>query len=69
MTDEQCYKTHEVIDWDKVLAYLELCEAAYTQIGGSGWFVRNHVLSPLRDRYNKGERTPELAQEINSITL
>lgn len=50
-----------------VQEHLEMMEAAYAAIGSPGAFVREHVLRPLRDRWNKGERTDELARAILEV--
>jgi hypothetical protein len=58
-----------VLDFEKAEKYLMTCEGAYTQIGTAGYFALTHVIRPLRDRYNKGERSQELYNEIMEIAL
>lgn len=57
------------MDWNNAEKYLKECEAAYTEIGSSGFMVLRFTINPLRDRFNKGERTEELYQEIMGISL
>ena len=58
-----------MLDWEKALKHLERCEKAYAEIGSSGYFALNAVIRPLRDRYNKGERSQELYNAIMEIAL
>lgn len=57
------------IDFAAVERHLVDCERIYAAIGSPGAFVREHVLRPLRDRWNAGERTPELAREIVGVKI
>lgn len=57
------------MDWDKAVKHLEECERAYSEIGSAGYFALNIVIRPLRDRYNRGERTEELYNEIMGLEL
>jgi len=57
------------VDWDKAEQYLKTCESAYAEIGSAGYFALTYVIRPLRDRFNKGERTEELYNEIMDISL
>lgn len=59
----------EPIHWEAVEERLRRLEAVYAEIGTPGWFVREHVLRPLRDRWNRGERTPALATDIEEVEL
>ena len=59
----------EKLDWKDAEAYLKECEAACAKAGSGGRFALNLVINPLRDRFNKGERTPELYKEIYEISL
>lgn len=54
-------------DWARVVNHLATMEASYAAIDSPGAFVREHVLRPLRDRYNRGERTAALAAEILAV--
>ncbi len=57
------------MNWTKAEEYLSLCEKAYSEIGSSGMFALSFSIMPLRDRFNKGERTVELYSEIFEIEL
>jgi hypothetical protein len=57
------------MDWEEAEKYLKVCEAAYTEIGSVGVFALRFTINPLRDRFNKGERTQELFDEIMGISL
>lgn len=56
-------------DWDAADSHLQACERAYSAIGGLGQPTMTTVINPVRDRYNKGERTRELYKEIMAIAL
>ena len=56
-------------DWTEAIAYLELAEKLYTEIGSVGYLALTITIRPLRDRYNKGERSQELLEEILDIAL
>lgn len=55
------------LDWNIAEKYLEECESEYTKIGSIGQFGLIFTINPLRDRFNKGERTQELYDEIMKI--
>ena len=57
------------MDWKKAEEHLNNCESIYTGIGSAGYFALTCVLRPLRDRFNSGERTQELYDEIIKIAL
>ena len=57
------------MDWEKAEDYLATCEKAYAEIGSPGYIALTLVIRPLRDRYNKGERTQELYDEIFETSL
>ncbi len=57
------------MDWNRAEEYLKECEQAYTEIGSAGYFALNTFIKPMRDRFNKGERTQELYDEIMGIAL
>ena len=59
----------KIVDWENAEKYLATCEKAYTEIGSAGYFALNVVIRPLRDRFNKGERTQELHDEIMDVSL
>jgi hypothetical protein len=58
-----------MMNWTKAEEYLSLCEKAFSEIGSSGMFALSFVIMPLRDRFNKDERTTELYNEIFEIKL
>ncbi|MDD5703772.1 MAG: hypothetical protein PHU23_17190 [Dehalococcoidales bacterium] len=58
-----------MLNWDKALKHLEVCEKAYSEIGSPGYIALNMFIRPLRDRVNKGERTTELFHEIMELSL
>jgi hypothetical protein len=57
------------LDWNKAEEYLKTCESAYTEIGPAGGFALNFVVMPLRNRFNGGERTDSLYDEIMDVSL
>jgi hypothetical protein len=57
------------LDWGKAEEYLANCEKAYAEIGSAGYFALFILIRPLRDRYNKGERTQKLFDEIMGVSL
>lgn len=60
---------NEQIDWAATEEYLKECEQAYAECGRAGAFVVLTQIMPVRDRFNKGERTQELHDEIREIKL
>lgn len=58
-----------MLDWEVAEEHLKAAEEAYTAIGSAGYFALNVVIRPLRDRFNKGERTEELYNLIMDIAL
>jgi hypothetical protein len=57
------------MDWSEAENHLKLCEEAYAETGSAGRFAMTFVIAPCRDRFNKGERTRELYDEIFDISL
>jgi hypothetical protein len=57
------------LNWDEAEKCLKTCESAYTEIGSAGMWALRFSIMPLRDRFNKGERTQELYNEIMEIKL
>ena len=51
-------------EWDKALEYLNTLIVEYASIGWSGRFGLDGVLIPLKRRYENGERTRKLYDEI-----
>lgn len=57
----------KAIDWEDVVRHLNDAAAAYGKLPyTSAWFVIKQ-LNGLARRFNEGERTPQLAEEIFSI--
>ncbi len=55
------------LDWDAALAHFEVYEQAYKELPlASSWFALA-TLSTLRARYDKGERTPELYNDMMEV--
>lgn len=57
------------VDWAQVEAHLKDAEEIYGQPDIYGQFAIRFVISPLRKRFDAGERTEELAKEIEEINL
>lgn len=61
----------EQLDWQRAEKYLEMIEREYNKlIGVPGVDVSLAlyiVIQPLRVRFNRGERTPELHAEIMGL--
>ena len=57
------------VDWVRTEEHLKVCEAAYAEAGSAGRFVVTMYITPARDRFNKGERTQDLHNEIMAISL
>lgn len=57
------------MDWNKAEQHLKACESAYAETGSAGSFALIWVIRPLRDRFNQGERTTGLYDEIMDIAL
>lgn len=51
-------------EWDKAIEYLNMLIVEYASIGWAGQFGLNGVLVPLKKRYDGGERTSALYDEI-----
>lgn len=54
-------------DWDEVKKYLDTIRQRYTDIGMSGLPALQAVINPLLIRFEKGERTTELYNEIMEL--
>lgn len=52
------------MNWKKAEEYLNEIESIYASIGSIGYFALIHVIRSLRDRFNSGERSEELYNEI-----
>jgi hypothetical protein len=55
------------MDWEKAKSWLKEIEQMYTEVGSAGYLALNLTIRPIRDRYNKGERTQELYDEIMEL--
>lgn len=56
-------------DWRKAEEHLTACEKEYSVIECAGYLILNYVIYPLRDRFNKGERTEALWNDIMETQL
>lgn len=52
------------MDWERAKTYLNSLIAEYAAIGWAGQFGLNIVLLPLKRRFDGGERTQALYDEI-----
>lgn len=57
------------MDWDTANKYLLDAEEIYSMVGASAIPVLTQVIMPCRRRYDSGERTEELYNEIMGIDL
>ena len=57
------------LDWKKAERHLRTAERCYTEIGPPGVLALALVIAPCRGRFNDGERTQELHDEIMGISL
>lgn len=55
------------MDWEKAEQYLYEMKKAYEEIGLPGVFGLTFTIKPLVRRFESGERTPELYDEIMSL--
>ena len=55
------------MDWEKAEKYLNDMIQAYTEIGWAGMFGLTLTLKPLKARFDKGERTQELYDDIMDV--
>lgn len=56
-----------MLDWEKAEKHLKWAEETYAGLGSVGYFALVHVIRPLRDRFNKGERSEDLYKAITSL--
>lgn len=69
MSKKQYYYSLNCIsekDWNKAVDHLNMLIVEYASIGFAGAFGLNVVLVPLKIRYDSGERSKELYDEIMS---
>lgn len=57
------------LDWTNAEQHLQTAERVYGEIGMAGSFALTFVINPCRVRFNAGERTKELHDEIMEISL
>jgi hypothetical protein len=55
------------MNWEEAEQYLKDIEQRYAEIGSAGYLALIMVIRPLRDRFNKGERSEELFEEIMEL--
>lgn len=55
------------MNWQEAEDYLYEMETAYKEIGFSGVFGLTFTINPIINRFEKGERTQELYDEIMNI--
>lgn len=63
----QLMNKEEPLNWNEASTYLYEMEKAYKEIGASGEFGLQLTLNPLKLRYEAGERTKELYDDIMNI--
>jgi len=56
-------------EWEEAKDYLDECREIYTSIGVAGMFALRRIIDPLLIRYERGERTEELYDEIMGVKL
>ena len=56
-----------MMDWKLAEKWLQAIETAYAGLGSAGYFGLTVTIRPLRDRFNDGERTEQLYDEIMSL--
>lgn len=59
--------TEPQLDWPKAKAYLDQVQKNYEEIGPAGRFGLAITIMPLQDRYERGERTEWLYNEIMEL--
>lgn len=64
---------NELLDWTNAEKHLETIEREYTKLDGvpgvNVQFAPQLVIRPLRVRFNRGERTQLLYEEIMELAL
>ena len=58
---------NKLLDWEEAEKHLKRVESMYAEIGSSGYLGLTISIRPLRDRFNKGERTEELHVAIMAL--
>ena len=59
----------DTLDWAKAEHHLRMVEAAYAETGSAGMLAAQLIIVPCRDRFNTGERSQDLYDEIFEIEL
>lgn len=62
-------KVDATMDWTQAENHLQTAERAYHEIGFAGTFALAFVIKPCRIRFDRGERTQDLYDEIMEIAL
>lgn len=62
--NNECKRFASELDWKKAEDHLNFMIDEYKSIGTRGIFSLTLTLYPLKQRYNSGERTQELFDEI-----
>ena len=57
----------EPLDWGKAKKHLDFMQKAYEDIGPSGVFGLSLTILPLQQRYERGERTKWLYDDIMDV--
>ena len=57
----------KMYDWDYAEEYLREMKQAYEDIGWVGGFGLSNTIIPLLDRFENGERTADLYEQIMDI--
>lgn len=55
------------MDWEQAEKWLKDVEQMYAEIGTAGYLALTHIIRPLRDRFNNGERSQELHDSIMAL--
>jgi hypothetical protein len=57
------------IDFDKALKHLNRCKYVYKDMGYYGYPILTLLIYPFQERYNSGDRSPDLYDGIMMIDL
>lgn len=60
-------RLRDEMDWKETEVYLYEMKKAYEEIGWTGSFALNLTINPIVKRFESGERTKELHEEIWNI--
>lgn len=56
------------LDWNKAETYLKETQLRYTKIGAVGAFALSIAINPLLKRFERGERTINLYDDIMALS-